>query len=86
MKLQVKGEKNIRLNGVALSEVQNSSLDHKRNYDSVYRSYFEVTGDKLTPQQFLRSAMIEIKVEEEMDQKNDILLEIPIDYVYSFNK
>jgi len=53
---------NISYRGVALSKLQKSKLDVPNTYDPVYQSFLSKDSSELQPNDFLRSAAIEISM------------------------
>lgn len=86
MKIEINGRKRVDIRGVAMSEIQNTKLSYDKDYDRVYKKFFNLDGSDLKPYQFLRSSIFEIKIDGQTNEVSENELEIPVDFVYSFDR
>lgn len=63
--LHIPENQNVRISGIALSQVAGSHVRVNEDHETVYNAFFGLTGEELTPSSFLRSAVFEIKNNED---------------------
>lgn len=69
------------IEGVAISEIENSTIEIKKNTEGTFRSYLGTSSINATPLEFIRSAIIRIKglsVSESDSDMAEISIQLPV--------